>query len=62
MQIAALNPPYLNEASVPADVIEKEKEILIAQIANDEKLRTSPTRSSRRWSTAASASSIRRTA
>lgn len=37
MQIAALNAPYLNRESVPADVIEKEKEILIAQIQNDPK-------------------------
>lgn len=32
MQIAALNPFYLDEASVPADFIEKEKEIILAQI------------------------------
>lgn len=37
MQIAALNPLYLNEESVPAEDIEKEKEILIAQIKNDPK-------------------------
>lgn len=37
MQIAALNAPYLNKESVPAEVIEKEKEILIAQIQNDPK-------------------------
>ena len=37
MQIAAANPGYLCEADVPAEVIEKEKEILLAQIANDPK-------------------------
>lgn len=37
MQIAALNAPYLNKEAVPAEVIEKEKEILIAQIQNDPK-------------------------
>ena len=42
MQIAALSPAYLDEASVPAEVIEKEKEILTAQIKNDEKLKNKP--------------------
>lgn len=42
MQVAAANPSYLNEASVPAEIIEKEKEILTAQIANDEKLKNKP--------------------
>ena len=42
MQVAAINPLFLDEASVPADVIEKEKEILTAQIANDEKLKNKP--------------------
>ena len=37
MQIAALNPLYLDEASVPAEDLAKEKEILIAQIKNDPK-------------------------
>ena len=35
MQIAAANPGYLCEAEVPVSVIEKEKEILLAQISND---------------------------
>jgi len=35
MQIAALNPLYLDEAAVPAGDVEKEKEILMAQIQND---------------------------
>ncbi len=42
MQVAAANPSYLDEASVPASVIEKEKEILLAQISNDEKLAGKP--------------------
>ena len=37
MQIAAMNPSYLNEAAVPAEVIEKEKEILLAQALNEGK-------------------------
>jgi len=42
MQIAALNPSYLDEASVPADVLQKEKEILMAQIKNDPKMASKP--------------------
>ena len=42
MQLAALNAPYLNKESVPAEVIEKEKEILIAQIQNDPKTANKP--------------------
>lgn len=42
MQVAASNPAYLNETEVPADVIEKEKEILMAQIENDPKLAGKP--------------------
>lgn len=37
MQIAAVNPSYVNEAEVPADVVEKEKAILTEQIVNDGK-------------------------
>lgn len=37
MQIAAVNPTYLNEAEVPADVVAKEKTILKEQIINDGK-------------------------
>ncbi|MEG2595692.1 MAG: translation elongation factor Ts [Ruthenibacterium sp.] len=37
MQIAAANPLYLCEAEVPADVIEKEKEILKVQAINEGK-------------------------
>ena len=42
MQIAAVNPGYLDEASVPAEVLEKEKEILLAQISNDPKMAAKP--------------------
>lgn len=42
MQIAAVNPSYVAEADVPADVIEKEKEILLVQIANDPKNANKP--------------------
>ena len=37
MQIAALNPTYLDKTTVPAEALEKEKEILMAQIQNDPK-------------------------
>ena len=37
MQIAAARPEYLNEESVPADRVEKEKEILKAQTMNEGK-------------------------
>ncbi len=42
MQIAAMNPAYLDIASVPAEVIEKEKEILIAQMKEDPKMAGKP--------------------
>ena len=42
MQIAAINPAYLNREEVPAEVIAKEKEILMAQIQGDEKLKNKP--------------------
>ena len=32
MQVAAINPSYLDEASVPADVVEHEKKILTEQV------------------------------
>lgn len=35
MQIAASNPEFLNEENVPADRLEKEKEILKAQVINE---------------------------
>ncbi len=42
LQIAAAKPLYLVADEVPADVIEHEKEILLAQIKNDEKLANKP--------------------
>ena len=42
LQIAAAKPLYVKDSEVPAEVIEKEKEILRAQIANDEKLASKP--------------------
>lgn len=42
MQIAALNPSYLDKESVPAEDIEREKEVLIAQIQNDPKNANKP--------------------
>ena len=37
MQIAALNPAYLDKSTVPAEALDKEKEILMVQIQNDPK-------------------------
>jgi len=37
MQVAAANPSYLNKADVPAEVLEKEKEILTQQAINEGK-------------------------
>ena len=42
MQIAALNAPYLDEASVPAEVVEREKEVQLALIKNDPKNANKP--------------------
>lgn len=42
MQIAAMNPGYLDIPSVPAEVIEKEKGILIAQMKEDPKMANKP--------------------
>jgi len=42
MQIAAMSPQYLNRDSVPADVIEKEKAIYAAQLAEDPKMQGKP--------------------
>ena len=42
LQIAASKPLYLVADEVPADVIEHEKEILLAQIQNDPKLANKP--------------------
>ena len=37
MQIAALNPAYLDKSTVPAEALDKEKEILMAQIQKNSK-------------------------
>lgn len=42
MQIAAMNPAYLDEASVPAEVVEHEKGILAAQMKEDPKMASKP--------------------
>ncbi|MBE6856295.1 MAG: elongation factor Ts [Ruminococcus sp.] len=42
MQSAALNAPYLCREQVPAEVIEKEKEIMLAQMAEDPKMASKP--------------------
>ena len=42
MQIAAANPSYLDEASVPAEVVAKEKEIMLVQMAGDPKTANKP--------------------
>ena len=42
MQIAAANPTYLDRTQVPADVLAKEKEIVLAQMANDPKTANKP--------------------
>ena len=42
MQIAAMNPSFLDEASVPAEVLAKEKDIMIAQMKEDPKMAGKP--------------------
>ena len=42
MQIAAINPLYLNKESVPAEDVEHEKSIIIAQIKEDPKNASKP--------------------
>ena len=42
MQSAALNAPYLCREQIPAEVIEKEKEIMLAQMAEDPKMASKP--------------------
>ena len=42
MQVAAINPTYLNEEEVPASVIENEKEVRIAQLKQDPKNANKP--------------------
>ena len=42
MQIAAMSPAYLDEAAVPAEVIEHEKSILASQLKEDPKMASKP--------------------
>ncbi len=42
MQVAASVPAYLNRNEVPAETLEKEKEIVLAQMANDPKTANKP--------------------
>ena len=42
MQVAAMNPSYLDEVSVPDEVLEKEKMILVAQMKEDPKMANKP--------------------
>ena len=42
MQVAAINPSYLNREAVPAEVLEKEKEIMLVQMDNDPKNANKP--------------------
>ena len=42
MQIAAMNPSYLDEASVPAEVLDKEKAIMVAKMKEDPKMAGKP--------------------
>ncbi|MDE6832726.1 MAG: translation elongation factor Ts [Ruminococcus sp.] len=42
MQSAALNAPYLCREDVPAEVLEKEREIILAQMAEDPKMSNKP--------------------
>lgn len=42
MQVAAANPAYLDTASVPAEVLEKEKGILVTQMKEDPKMANKP--------------------
>lgn len=42
MQVAAMSPAYLDSASVPAEVLEHEKGILIAQMKEDPKMANKP--------------------
>ncbi len=42
MQIVAMTPAYLDQASVPAEILENEKNILLAQIKNDPKNANKP--------------------
>lgn len=42
LQVAAMNPAYLDRNSVPAEVLENEKNIVMAQMAEDPKMASKP--------------------
>lgn len=42
MQVAALNAAYLDKADVPAEALDAEREVLMAQIKNDPKMSSKP--------------------
>ena len=42
LQVAAMNPTYLDRASVPAEALDEEKKILLAQMAEDPKMANKP--------------------
>lgn len=42
MQVASMNPPYLSKDNVPAEVIDGEKNIMIAQMQQDPKFANKP--------------------
>lgn len=42
MQIAAMGPRFLSADTVPQDLVEEEKSVLVAQIKNDDKLKNKP--------------------
>ena len=42
LQVAAMNPGYLNREEVPASVLDEEKKILLAQMAEDPKMASKP--------------------
>ncbi len=42
LQVAAMNPPYLNREDVPESALEEEKKIMLAQMAEDPKMASKP--------------------
>jgi len=42
LQVAALNAPYLNKESVPANAVDEEKKIMMSQMAEDPKMANKP--------------------
>ena len=42
LQVAAMNPAYLDRAAVPAEALDEEKKILLAQMADDPKMANKP--------------------